>query len=331
MSSKPVNPSSENSGNRGPGLPPIPTRVLGRTGRPVTIFGLGGEGILRTQGRQGEATPMIRRAIEQGVNYFDTAPAYAESMDYLGAAFQAVLGAGWGKSGSRFAGLESSKTKSTPPLTGCVRGRADLFLASKTADRTKAGSLKILDDTLRRLGTEYLDLWQLHDLRSMGDLDRIFARGGAIEALVEARKQGRVKHLGLTGHHDPAVLCEGLKRFNFDTLLVAMNAGDVHAQSFITQVLPEAVQQGLGVIGMKCCAQGALLGPGMLSMDEALGYVLSLPGVSLTIIGCMTPEQVDDNARIARAFTPFPAAKMRQLESRTRARHREFTYYKKAE
>ncbi|HTL52314.1 MAG TPA: aldo/keto reductase [Planctomycetota bacterium] len=309
----------------GSDLPPLPTRALGRTGRQVGLFGLGGEGILRTQGRQAEATAMIRRAVDQGVNYFDTAPAYASSMDYLGAAFREILGAGWGQPGRRFA----APTGPGGVSAGRMCGRTDMFLASKTADRTRAGSLKILDNTLQRLGTDYLDLWQLHDLRTIEDLDRIFAKGGAIEALTTARADGRVKHLGLTGHHDPAVLLEGLRRFPFDTLLVALNAGDVHVHSFVREVLPLAMQQGLGVIGMKCCAQGRLLDPGLLSMDEALGYVLSLTGVSLTIIGCMTPAHVDDNARIVRAFRPIPAAQRQALEARTKAKQAEITYYKK--
>src|SRR4051812_41530617 len=153
---------------------PLPRRPLGRTGREVTLFGLGGEGVLRTHGRTAEAVRVIERALDQGVNYFDTAPAYASSMDYYGAAL-----------GER---------------------RRDIFLACKTHDRGRDGSLGLLDHALKRLRTDYLDLWQLHDLRTADDLQRVFGRGGALEALLEAREQGRVRHLGLTGHHDPAVL-----------------------------------------------------------------------------------------------------------------------------
>ncbi len=150
-------------------LPPIPTTPiprspLGATGASVTIFGLGGEGVLRTHGRTKEAVGVIERALDHGVTYCDTAPAYAGSMDYYGAAL-----------GER---------------------RRQIFLASKTHDRSRDGSLRLLDDSLRRLGTDHLDLWQLHDLRTLGDLNRIFAKGGALEALVEARDQGRVRFLG---------------------------------------------------------------------------------------------------------------------------------------
>jgi predicted aldo/keto reductase-like oxidoreductase len=275
----------------------LPRRVLGRTGHDATLFSLGGEGVLRTHGRMEEATRVIHRALDHGVNYCDTAPAYAGSLDYYGAAL-----------GER---------------------RREIFLASKTADRTRDGSLRIIDQSLRRLRTDRLDLWQLHDLRTMQDIERIFAKGGAIEALVQARAEGRVRFLGLTGHHDPAILLEAMRRFDFDTLLVALNAADVHRLSFITSVLPEAARRGMGVIGMKVFAQGALLGKGALSAEEAMHYVLSLPGVSHVIVGCKTPAEVDENARIARAFAPLEAGQRRLLEERTRQGAAGFAYYKK--
>jgi aryl-alcohol dehydrogenase-like predicted oxidoreductase len=277
----------------------MPRRPLGRTGHEVTLFGLGGEGVLRTHGRTREAVRVIERALDQGVNYCDTAPAYASCLDYYGAAL-----------GER---------------------RRDVYLASKTHDRTRDGSLRLLDDTLRRLRTDRLDLWQLHDLRTADDLGRIFGRGGALEALVQAREQGRVRHLGLTGHHDPAVLLEAMRRFPFDTVLVALNAADVHRLSFAQVVLPEAVRQGMGVVGMKVCAQGRLLGRGGLTMAEALGYVLSLPGVCHAIVGCQTPAEVDENANLARTLLPLTDSQRHDLEERTRANAAAFAYFKKAD
>src|ERR1700753_3497628 len=166
--------------------PPIPRRPLGRTGHEVTQFALGGEGVLRTNGRMAEAIRVIHRALDQGVNYCDTAPAYAGSLDYYGAAL-----------GER---------------------RHDIFLASKTHDRTRDGSLRLLDESLQRLRTDHLDLWQLHDLRTMEDLRAIFGRGGALEALIRARDEGRVRFLGLTGHHDPAILLDPMGRLAFATV-----------------------------------------------------------------------------------------------------------------
>src|SRR5262245_16773361 len=138
-------------------LTQLPRRPLGQTGQDVTLFGLGGEGVLRTHGRSAAAVRVIQRALDQGVNYCDTSPAYASSMDYYGAAL-----------GER---------------------RSQVFLASKTHDRTRDGLLRLLDDSLRRLRTDHLDLWQLHDLRTQHDLDRIFAGAGALEALVQARSE----------------------------------------------------------------------------------------------------------------------------------------------
>jgi len=275
----------------------IPRRPLGKTGREVTIFGLGGEGVLRTHGRASEAVRVIHRALDRGVTYCDTAPAYASSLDYYGAAL-----------GER---------------------RDEVFLASKTHDRTRDGSLRLLDESLERLRTDRLDLWQLHDLRTQDDLRRIFSKAGAVEALIQARDDGRVHHLGVTGHHDPAILIEAMRRFEFDTVLVALNAADVHRLPFAPTVLAEAARRGMGVIGMKATAQGAVLDQGGLSMREAMGYVLSLRGVSTVIVGCRTPEEVDANATIARAFTPLDSSALRGLEERTRRCAAELTYYKR--
>jgi aryl-alcohol dehydrogenase-like predicted oxidoreductase len=263
----------------------------------VTTFGLGGEGVLRTHGRAAEAAAVVHAALDEGVTYCDTAPAYASSQDYYGAAL-----------GER---------------------RDAVFLASKTHDRTRDGSLRLLDDSLRRLRTDHLDLWQLHDLRTLDDLDRVFAPGGAIEALVQARADGLVRHVGLTGHHDPDVLLEAMRRFEFDTLLVALNAADVHRLSFARQVVPEAARRGLGIIGMKVYGAGTLVGPGRPTTDQAMGYVLSIPGVSTVIIGCATPHEVRENARAARDYTPLDEARMRALEDRTRPHAAAFTSYKR--
>jgi aryl-alcohol dehydrogenase-like predicted oxidoreductase len=278
---------------------PIPRRPLGRTGCDVTQFALGGEGVLRTHGRAAEAVAVINRALDLGVTYCDTAPAYAGSLDYYGLAL-----------GER---------------------RRQIFLASKTHDRTRDGSLRLLDESLKRLRTDHLDLWQLHDLRTAADLAMIFGRGGALEALVQARAEGRVRFLGVTGHHDPAILLEALRRFAFDTVLVALNAADPHRLSFARTVLPEAAGLGMGVIGMKVFAAGALLGhaPDPLSSADAMGYVLSLPGVSTVVIGCSSPAEVDENADSARSFAQFDEPAMRALEERTRARAGYFASYKK--
>ena len=208
--------------------------------------------------------------------------------------------------------------------------RAEIFLASKTHDRSRDGSLRLLDQSLRRLRTTHLDLWQLHDLRTRRDLERIFSRGGALETLVQARAEGLVRFLGLTGHHDPAMLQEAMRRFPFDTALLALNAADIHRLSFIPTALADAAQRGMGVIGMKIYAQGALLGPDKLTAEDAMGYVLSLPGVSTGVVGCRTPAEVDDNVRLARQFAAFDAQQRRRLETRTQRYAASCTTYKKS-
>ncbi|MGH9523822.1 MAG: aldo/keto reductase [Terriglobales bacterium] len=266
----------------------IPRRTLGRTGEQVTIVGLGGEGILRTHGHERDAAGVITRALDLGITYFDTAPAYASSRDYLGATL-----------GER---------------------REGIFLASKTGERGRDGSLRILEDSLRRLRTDHLDLWQLHDLRTLDDIEAIFAPDGAIHALVEARAAGLVRYLGITGHHDPAILLEAMRRFDFDTALVALNCADMARMPFTRTVLPEAAARNMGVIAMKVYSAGMLVGPrGSCRPEEALRYALSLDGVSLAIIGCQTPEQVEENVRIAREFSPLEEQQMRALEQRHRS------------
>ncbi len=275
----------------------IPRRPLGQTKRYVTLFGLGGEGVLRSHGKHTEAARVIQRALDQGVNYFDTAPAYESSMDYYGA----VLG----------------------------ERRDQIFLASKTHERSRDRSLRLLDHSLDRLRTDHIDLWQLHDLRTVEEVNRIFAKGGAMEAMIQARADGRVRFLGITGHHDPAVLLEAMRHFDFDTVLMALNAADVHHLSFIRTVLPVAQHQGMGVIGMKALAGGKLLGRGKLNAEQALGYTLSLAGVCTVIVGCRTPAEVDENLRIVRHFVPFDKKQMTELETKTRAHAGTFTFYKK--
>ncbi len=290
--------STTHGAHGGAPITPIPRRPLGRTGQEVTQFALGGEGVLRTHGRMAEAVAVIHRALDQGVNYCDTAPAYAGSLDYYGAAL-----------GER---------------------RRDVFLASKTHERTRDGSLRLLDESLKRLHTDHLDLWQLHDLRTSGDLRRSSAAAGPSRRW-SRREEGRVRFLGLTGHHDPAILLEAMSRFDFDTVLMALNAADIHRLPFARTVLVEAARKGMGVIGMKVYAAGNLVRAGAngLMADEAMGYVLSLAGVSTVIIGCSSPDEVDQNAEIARAFRPFDEPALRAFEQRTGRYAGVFASYKR--
>ncbi len=271
--------------------------MLGRTGVAVEAVSLGGEGVLRTSGRAAEAVPVIQAAFAAGVKYCDTAPAYASSQDYYGAAFRASPGA-----------------------------RDRLFLASKTHERTKEGALALLDDSLKRLGTDHLDLWQMHDLRSMDDVDRILAPDGAVRAAEQAKKEGRVRFIGVTGHHDPGVLAAALQRFPFDAVLLPINAADPARAPFITTVIPEARRIGAAVIGMKVLSRGMLVQDGVMTADEAIRYAMAL--CDTMIIGCSSVAEVEGNLAIGRRATPLDAASRASVESRIAASASKYAYYK---
>jgi aryl-alcohol dehydrogenase-like predicted oxidoreductase len=239
---------------------PAAARVLGRTGFAVEAASLGGEGILRTHGRADEAVPMILEALRLGVRYCDTAPAYDSSQDYYGEAF-------------RRAGPAA---------------RDQVFLASKTHERTKERALRLLDDSLRRLHTDRLDLWQMHDLRSMRELDVLFGKGGAIEAAEEARRAGKVRFVGLTGHHDPRVLVEAMRRYPFDCVLCAVNPADPARAPFVPTVVAEARARGVAVVAMKVMAAGMLVEEGAATPEELIRYAATI--ADTCVIGCRSPH-----------------------------------------
>jgi aryl-alcohol dehydrogenase-like predicted oxidoreductase len=259
-------------------------RLLGRTGAQVLAVSLGGEGILRTTGRAKEAVPVILEALRLGVRYCDTAPAYQQSQDYYGEAFrQAGPGA-----------------------------RDGVFLASKTHERKRDGALRLLDDSLRRLGTDRIDLWQMHDLRTARELEVLFGPDGAVHAARQAQADGRIRFIGLTGHHDPDVLVEAMRRFSFDSVLLPVNPADPRHRPFTPTVLAEARRQGMGIVGMKVMAAGPLLDEAR--PDELIRYAASL--ADTVIIGCSTIAEVRQNLAVARGFVPMSEAERRALEQR---------------
>jgi len=262
----------------------------------VLPVSLGGEGILRTTGRAKEAVPVILEALRLGVRYCDTAPAYAQSQDYYGAAF-------------REAG---------------PRVRAGVFLASKTHERTRDGALRLLDDSLRRLGTGWLDLWQMHDLRSLSEVDALCRRGGALEAALEAKADGRIRSVGLTGHHDPGVLLAAMARFDFDCVLVAINPADPRRSPFVPSVVAEARRRGMGVVGMKALAAGRLLEAAPAA--DLLRYTATI--ADTVIVGCSSLAEVRANLAVADRFTPLSEEEQRALEARVAPRARLYDYFK---
>ncbi len=272
----------------------MPTRVLGKTGVQACLFSLGGEGVLRTTGRLAEAQAVIRRALELGVNYFDTAPAYQQSQDYLGA----TLGS----------------------------SRDNIFLASKTHERSKEGSLRLLENSLKRLKTDRLDLWQLHDLRGEDDIEQIFGPGGAIEAVEQAKRQGKIRFAGITGHTYTHILLDAMRRYDFDSVLLPVNVADRARLSFIEEVIPEAQARGMSVVGMKVMEHGQLF-DGLVTPREAMHYALS-QAVSTIIVGCSSPREVEENVAAARDFRPLEAPVRQELEQRLLPRAHRYNLFK---
>jgi uncharacterized protein len=287
----------------------MPTRNLGKTGHRVGIFSLGGQSALERGHNEAKAVPIINRALDLGVNYIDTSSIYG----------------GPERWSERYIG-QVMKTR-----------RSEAFLASKTKERTRDGSLRMLDKSFELLQTDHLDLWQLHDIGTIEEVDKIFAKDGAMEALLQAKDQKLVRHLGVTGHYRPDALIEILKRYPFDTILMAVNAADKHHYSFMERLLPLAVEKQMGIIGMKVPGRGRLLsgwtppsldqqkrswegivlanGPGPLDMREAMYYSLSLP-VSTVIIGCDSIAQLEQNVQLASDFTPFNEQQMAAISDR---------------
>ena len=281
----------------------MPTRNLGKTGYKVGIFSLGGQAALERPNNFDVAVPIIERALDLGVNYIDTSSIYGGperwSEQYVG---------------------QVMKTR-----------RQDAFLATKTKERTRDGSLRMIETSLKLLNTNHVDLWQLHDIGLPEDVNAIFAKGGAMEALREMQQQKVVRFLGVTGHYRPEALMDAVNRHPFDTILMALNAADTHIHSFTDQLLPLVVEKQMGIIGMKVPARGRLLSSwtppplekqqhswegsaiatrsGVLKMAEAMRFTLSLP-VSTVIIGCDNIAQLEENVQIAREFTPLSQSQM---------------------
>jgi len=274
----------------------LPKRELGHTGVQVSILGLGGEGILRTFGREKEAHQMINAAIDLGITYFESARAYSGSESYYGGALQ--------------------------------DRREEIFLASKSHARDKEGAFAHLRQTLNAMKTDYLDLWQIHDVRTEEEMEEIFGPDGALQAFVEAKRNGDVRFIGITGHHDPSVLRRCLQKFHFDTVLMPVNAAEPHDQSFLTEVIPVAVAKHMGIIGMKAYFRGlAQRIPWYSGMERFFRFALTQP-VTSVVIGCDSLMQLSDNAEMARKFLPMSDKEMTELIDALAPFARQLMYYK---
>jgi aryl-alcohol dehydrogenase-like predicted oxidoreductase len=260
----------------------IPMRTFGNTGMKLTVIGLaGGRFPLITME---EAITLTRRAVELGINYFDTAHGYWD-----------------GRSEEAYGNV----------LPG-VRER--VFITTKSTDRTRRGAEEQLHLSLKRMNTDYVDLWQVHGIQDKDDVARVFAPGGAIEAFEAAKKAGKCRFIGFTGHHDPEAHLEMLRVYDrWDTILMPLHIADPHYLSFEERVLPRAVERGMGIQGMKNFCNAKLLQS--FSIKECLSYVLSLP-IHCTAIGCTSIGQLEDDVRIAKGLTPLTGDQMAALRAR---------------
>jgi aryl-alcohol dehydrogenase-like predicted oxidoreductase len=274
----------------------IQKRRLGRTGFEATILGLGGEGVLRTFGHEKDAYALINRAVDLGINYFESARAYSGSESYYGLALR--------------------------------EQRNRIFLNSKSHARDRKGALEHLQATLKNMRTDHLDLWQVHDVRTEDDIRMIFGPGGALEAFVEAREKGYTRFIGVTGHHDTAVIMRCMELFDFDTVLLPVNPAETLDKGFIREVIPLAVEKDMGVIAMKVFFRGlASRLPGWNSLGPLLRFALSQP-VSTAVIGCDDIVQLEKNHESAAAFTPMPGEDMAKLVGSISPYARQLMYYK---
>jgi aryl-alcohol dehydrogenase-like predicted oxidoreductase len=268
----------------------IPKRALGRTGAEVTILGIGGGHLIRKSAEEGMR--IIDEAVDSGVTFMDNAWDYANnrSEEAMGRA-----------------------------LTG-KRQRVFLMTKMCTHGRGKKVGLLHLEQSLRRLRTDYLDLWQIHEVGCRDDAGRVFGPDGPAEALLEAKRQGKVRFIGFTGHTDPSVHLSLLREeFPFDTCQLPLNVFDYRFQSFERQVLPELIRQGIAPIAMKSlCGNAEPVASGIVTAEEAIRYTLSLP-VSTLVSGIDSVEILRRNVLIASRFTAMSQAEMDQLRDRVSA------------
>jgi uncharacterized protein len=266
----------------------IPKRPLGKTGLNVSILGVGGFH-LGLGKDPGVATRIVHEAIDSGLNFFDNA---------------------W----------EYNKGESEKRLGNALKGkRSQVVLMTKLCShgRDKQFSLKMLDESLKRLQTDHLDVWQIHEVVYEDDPELHYRAGGAIEALDAAKKAGKVRFVGFTGHKDPSLHLRMLAHgYSFDTVQMPLNCFDATFRSFEQQVLPEVNKRGMAALGMKSMSgRGQPLLEGQITPEEALRYAMSLP-VATTISGMQTVEVLRQNLAVARGFTPMSETDKQALRSR---------------
>ncbi len=272
------------------------TRPLGQTGAEVSIFGLGGGGVLARADRKNEAVELLQEALDLGVNYIDTAPTYGSSEQHIG---------------------EVMKTR-----------RNEVFLATKTLDRSYDGTMELFETSLRALQTDYIDLYQLHGIKDVEDAEQALGSDGALRAMKQLKNEGVVRFIGVTGHRDPEPLCFLLEKATFDAALIPLNPAEVHFRSFKKQFVDFALECDVGIIAMKTTAYGRLVEPeGPFSMQKLLEYTCSLP-ISTAVVGLSSSEQLHENVQICRELDTLSEEEMQKLEQKAAASHQHANFFK---
>ena len=270
----------------------IPTRLLGRTGERVSAIGLGGWHLALKHVDEALAVRIVQSAVERGVTFMDNCWDYNEG---------------------------ESERRMGRALAGGYRER--VFLMTKIDGRSKREAARQLDESLRRLRTDRIDLVQHHEVLRFDDPHRIFDPEGAHGALVEAQRAGKLRYIGFTGHKDPAIHLYALDLarehgITFDAVQMPLSVMDAHYRSFERLVLPELVRQNIGVLGMKSMANGAILTSNTVTATECLHYALNLP-TSVVITGCDSMAILDQAVEAARTFRPLSEAAVQALLART--------------
>ena len=268
----------------------IPVRPLGRTGQKVSILGLGGYHCAVPSLSDRESHRLIQRAVDEGISFLDNA------WDYLDGKAEERMGAALAEGGRR----------------------DKVFLMTKVCGRSKAEALSNLEDSLRRLKTDRIDLWQFHEICYDNDPDWIFADDGAIHAGLQAVQQGKVRFLGFTGHKDPAIHLKMLEHpFEWSTVQMPLNVMDAHFRSFQKHVLPVLQLREIGAIGMKSLGgNGSIVARAGVPIEDALRYVLSLP-IATLVSGIDSEKVLEQNLEIVRKFQPLSTAERKAIEDRT--------------
>lgn len=289
----------------------LPKLPLGKTGYKVGIFSLGGQATLETPGKEKESIEIINRALDLGVNYIDTSAYY-------------------GRATANQDQLSMQGTSERYIGKVLKHRRKEVFIATKSHDRSYDGAMRHLEKSLKNLQTDQIDLWQIHNVRAkeIDTLDRIFAKDGVLKAMEKARDEKMVRFLGITGHENPDVMRVLIERYPFDNVLIALNAADKHYDPFIEKLLPVTVEKEMGIVGMKIPARDIIFANGgIINMKQAMEYVLTLP-VSTIIVGIDKITELEENIEIARNFKPLSVDEMLEIEEKVKPHYKDLMFYK---